>query len=227
MKAHITAATSTHGGHYILSSLPTYDGIDVDEYIAWELKIDNIFAQCRMCERRKIKNATSVLTNSALVWWEDLCALDKPKTWNGLKINMRENFVQQHLEEAVSIAPPPMPNLLQDVAKKKVDYAKENVVLAMSCELLDLSTGPAPTISENEIKGNKKSVTLTQGENSFDELTLSTNQQLVESLTYLLQDDLPMLQEDFIGDSCDKEELCVDSSISHVPQLVENCDTFS
>jgi hypothetical protein len=42
---HITVATSTHGGHYILSSLPTYDGIGADEYIAWELKIDNIFAQ--------------------------------------------------------------------------------------------------------------------------------------------------------------------------------------
>jgi len=34
---------------------------DVHEYIEWESKIDNIFAQCRMCEQRKIKNASSVL----------------------------------------------------------------------------------------------------------------------------------------------------------------------
>jgi hypothetical protein len=43
----------------------------------------------------------------------------------------------------------------------------------------------------------------------------------------LLQDDLPLLQEDFPTVSCDKEELCVDTSISHMPQLVNKCDTFS
>ena len=48
--------------HAILSSPPTYDGIGANEYIEWETKIDNIFAQCYMCERRKIKNAISVLT---------------------------------------------------------------------------------------------------------------------------------------------------------------------
>jgi hypothetical protein len=90
-----------------------------------------------MCKRRKINNATSVFTNSALIWWDDLCALDKPKTWNGLKINMRENFFQQHLEEAVSIAPPPMPYLLQDIAQMKVDRAEENEVLAMSTLLMN------------------------------------------------------------------------------------------
>jgi hypothetical protein len=42
MNANITTTTSTHGGCYILSSLPSYDDIGVDEYIAWELKIDNI-----------------------------------------------------------------------------------------------------------------------------------------------------------------------------------------
>jgi hypothetical protein len=101
---------------------------------------------------------------------------------------------------AVSIAPPPMPYLLQDIAQIKVDHAEENEVLAMSCELLDLSTDHASIISENETEGNKKGATLVQGENSFDKLTLSTNhaiieQHLVESLTDLplLQDDLPML----------------------------------
>jgi len=64
------AATSSLVGRSILSSPPTYDGIGVDEYIECESKIDNIFAQCHMCERRKIKNASSVLRHLASTWWE-------------------------------------------------------------------------------------------------------------------------------------------------------------
>ena len=71
---HAMAATPS-AGHYILSYPPTYDGIGTNEYIEWEVAIDNIFSQCRMCEYRKIKNASSVLTDNALVWWDNLCEL--------------------------------------------------------------------------------------------------------------------------------------------------------
>ena len=37
------AATPPPVGQSILSSPPTYDDIGVDEYIAWETKMDNIF----------------------------------------------------------------------------------------------------------------------------------------------------------------------------------------
>ena len=48
------------------SSYPsTYDGIGADEYIEWEIAIDNIFANRFMCPRRKIKNVVSVLQLSA------------------------------------------------------------------------------------------------------------------------------------------------------------------
>ena len=57
-----TTAAAPPTYHAILSFPPTYDGIGADEYIEWETKIDNIFVQCYMCERRKIKNAISVLT---------------------------------------------------------------------------------------------------------------------------------------------------------------------
>ena len=71
---HAMAATPS-AGHSILSYPPTYDGIGTNEYIEWEVPIDNIFSQCRMCEHRKIKNASSVLTDNALVWWDNLCEL--------------------------------------------------------------------------------------------------------------------------------------------------------
>ena len=34
---------------------PTYNGIDADEYMEWEIAIDNIFATRFMCPRRKVK----------------------------------------------------------------------------------------------------------------------------------------------------------------------------
>jgi hypothetical protein len=40
---------------------PTYDGIRADEYIEWEIAIDNIIANHFMCPRRKVNNAASVL----------------------------------------------------------------------------------------------------------------------------------------------------------------------
>ena len=57
---------------------PTYDGISADEYIEWELTVDNIFTTRFMCLRRKVNNAASVLRLSALTWWESLSPLDKP-----------------------------------------------------------------------------------------------------------------------------------------------------
>ena len=67
---------------------PTYDGIGADEYMEWEILIDNIFATCFMCPRRKVKNAYSVLRHSALVWWDFLNSSDKPQTWNDMKFLM-------------------------------------------------------------------------------------------------------------------------------------------
>jgi len=57
---------------------PTYDGISADKYMEWKIVIDNIFATCFMCPRRKVKNAASVLRYSILSWWKSLDLSDKP-----------------------------------------------------------------------------------------------------------------------------------------------------
>ena len=101
----------------------TYDGIGADEYMEWEIAIDNIFATRFMCPRRKVKNASSVLRHFALPWWESLSPLDKPQTWDDMKIVMRENFVNpslvinsndevNHLEEESIVISLATPNLL-------------------------------------------------------------------------------------------------------------------
>ena len=101
---------------------PTYDGIGADEYMEWEIAIDNIFATRFMCPRRKVKNAASVLRHSALSWWESLDPSDKPQTWNDMKHLMRENFVnpslvinsndEVHKLDQSLVIPPAMSNLL-------------------------------------------------------------------------------------------------------------------
>ena len=51
---------------------PTYDGIGADEYIEWEIAIDNIFANRFMCPGRKVNIAAGVLRHSTLTLWETL-----------------------------------------------------------------------------------------------------------------------------------------------------------
>ena len=104
-----------------------------------------------MCPRRKVKNAISVLRQSALSWWESLDPSDKPQTWNDMKLLMRETFINpphvltsytevHHLEEESIVIPLAMPNLLQDNVEKSEDDVTENEKLTASCENSEPST---------------------------------------------------------------------------------------
>jgi hypothetical protein len=94
--------------------------------------MDKIFGQCRICERRKLRNVASTLTNNALAWWKRSCASDKlPKTRNDVKILMRKTFVDSSPasnlnfeihsleEEEATIASPIVHNILQEVEIKQ------------------------------------------------------------------------------------------------------------
>jgi hypothetical protein len=111
----------------ILSSLPSYDGFDSNKYFTWEIGMDKIFGQCHICERRKLRNVASALTNNALAWWKHFCESDEfPKTWNNVKSLMRKTFVESSLacnwnfeihsleEEEATIASPIVHNILQE-----------------------------------------------------------------------------------------------------------------
>jgi hypothetical protein len=47
---------------------PSYNGFNIDAYLDWKMTMDKIFAQCRMCDRRKIKIAVCSLTSCGLTW---------------------------------------------------------------------------------------------------------------------------------------------------------------
>jgi hypothetical protein len=116
--------------YYILSSLPSHDGFDSNKYFAWEIEMDEIFGR-HICERRKIRNVASVLTNDSLAWWKHLCDYDElPKTWNDVKILTRKTFVDSSpasklnfeihsLEDEPTIAFQIVPNILQEVEIKQ------------------------------------------------------------------------------------------------------------
>ena len=208
------ATTPPPAGRSIHSSPTYFDGIGADEYIEWESKIDNFFAQCCMCERRKIKNASSVLRHLALTWWDSLNFSVKPHTWNDMKNLMRENFVnpslvinsndEVHQLEQSLVIPPAMPNLLQDNVQKSEDDVIENEMLTTSCG----NSEPSPiTLVEHESKGNAHDAKLTEGESCLNVLNFSTNhaiieQKLVEPSLYL-----PLSQDVLLDVPCYKDDL--------------------
>jgi hypothetical protein len=95
METRIPQPTISSAGDSI-HVFPSYDGIDTEKYIEWETKIDCLFENYFMCERKMIKKATSVLTHSALSWWESLTPSNKPQTWANMKMLMRERFVSSN-----------------------------------------------------------------------------------------------------------------------------------
>jgi hypothetical protein len=89
-QASTTTTSPSTTCYCILPSFPSYDGFDSNKYCALEIGMDKIFGQCHICERRKLRNVVSALTNNALAWWKRLCESDElPKTWNDVKILMR------------------------------------------------------------------------------------------------------------------------------------------
>ena len=120
-----------------------------------------------MCDWRKIKNASSVLRHLASTWWESLSSSDKPHTWNGMKIVMRETFVQPslviyssdevHQPNQSLVIPLAMPNLLQVNIHKSEDDVVENEMLLTLCENSERSPITPP---ENESQGNAMMLTM-------------------------------------------------------------------
>jgi hypothetical protein len=112
MNKHTQYIDNLFGNDKNLQIQPSYNGFNMDAYLDWEMTMDKKFAQCRMCDRRKIKIAVSSLTSCALTWWENLCVSDKPQTWKDMKILMREKFYQHDLAEHSPIVSSSMPNIL-------------------------------------------------------------------------------------------------------------------
>jgi hypothetical protein len=151
-QASTTTTSPSRTSYSFLSSLPSFDDFDSKKYFAWEIEMNEIFGQCHICERRKLKNVASALTNNALAWWKHLFEFDElPKTWNDVKILMRKIFVDSSpasnlnfeihsLEEEATIASPIVHNILQEV---EIKHEKEQLM-----NKLDTSVFDSPSCAE-------------------------------------------------------------------------------
>jgi hypothetical protein len=211
METHLPQPKTSSTGDSILA-FPSYDGIDAEKYIECETKIDCLFPKYFMCQWKKMKKATSVLTHFALSWWESLTPSNKPHTWKYLKILMRETFINtapilnssdevHHVVDHTIVIPLDVTNLLQDRIQKREDDVKENEGLIAALESLDPSFHNSSSIPfASESKGNG------HGETSLDVLNFSPNHQHIP---------------------CGKEELCDDVCVVSMPQLMKENRIFN
>jgi hypothetical protein len=61
---------------------------------------------------KHIQYMDNLFGNDKILMRENLCVLDKPQTWNDMKILMREKFYQHDLAEHIPIISSSMPNIL-------------------------------------------------------------------------------------------------------------------
>jgi hypothetical protein len=73
-------------------TIPSFPGkYDAEEYLDWEMLVEQKFAAHLVPDRYKVRQATSEFKDFALIWWASLS--QKPDTWENLKLSMRDRFV--------------------------------------------------------------------------------------------------------------------------------------
>ena len=79
-------------------SIPSFSGKDnPDDYLEWEMRVDQIFDGQRYTEEKKVRAASIEFTGYALIWWNQLCrAGGRPESWNQMKSIMKRRFVSEH-----------------------------------------------------------------------------------------------------------------------------------
>jgi hypothetical protein len=82
----------------VIQHLLLYDGkFDPKGYVKWELGVHLEFCKHNLLEEQKNLADAGVLIDYTLALWKRLCRHDKlPKTWNALKIILREYFVPEY-----------------------------------------------------------------------------------------------------------------------------------
>jgi hypothetical protein len=53
-QSSIATTSPSTTSYSFLSSLPSYDGFDSTKYFSLEIEMDELFGQCRICDRRKL-----------------------------------------------------------------------------------------------------------------------------------------------------------------------------
>jgi hypothetical protein len=120
-------------------SIPPFSGDrGPEDYLEWEMRMDQIFATHYYTEEKRLQLATVEFTGYVLIWWNQILRMrTRPTSWSGMKDLMRHRFVPEHYKRD-------MYNKLQQLTQgtKSVDeYYKE-------MELLMIRTGTREDIED-------------------------------------------------------------------------------
>jgi hypothetical protein len=71
-----------------------YGRYDAEEYLDWEMTVEQKFASHLVPHRHKVRQATREFKDCAIIWWQECASLNiQPTTWDALKIAMHDRFV--------------------------------------------------------------------------------------------------------------------------------------
>jgi len=89
--------TRAHDDPYakVKFTIPSFYGrYDAEEYLDWEMTVDQKFASHLVPDQHKVRQATSEFKDFAIIWWQECGTLNmQPDSWDELKIAMRDRFV--------------------------------------------------------------------------------------------------------------------------------------
>jgi hypothetical protein len=76
-------------------TIPAFYGrYDAEEYLDWEMNVEQKFASHLVPDHDKVRQATSEFKDFAIIWWQECASLNiQPDSWDALKIAMRDRFV--------------------------------------------------------------------------------------------------------------------------------------
>lgn len=76
-------------------TIPSFSGhYDAEGYLDWEMTVEQKFSAHQVPEQHRVRQATSEFKDFAIIWWTGLAADGAtPRTWEELKVAMRDRFV--------------------------------------------------------------------------------------------------------------------------------------
>jgi hypothetical protein len=128
-----------HAGHVPLDdgglgriklSIPSFSGDrGPEDYLEWEMHIDQIFATHYYSEEKRLQLDAIEFTGYVLIWWNQILRMrTRPTSWKSMKDLMRHRFVPEHYKRD-------MYNKLQQLTQgtKSVDEYYKEMELLMIC----------------------------------------------------------------------------------------------
>jgi len=234
----------------VIQLLPLYDGkFDPEAYIDWELKVDNEFDEHDLSEKEKIYIASNVLTEYALLEWKHICRHNKVlESWEDFKFLFKDAFIPSYYADYLLAKLDKLKQGSRTVREyfhvfktcimfggldESVEEVMSRFMRGLNSEIRTLLISKSYRCigelfwlavhaeKETLLFVNNCKNGVTHDVQNLSTLHANQEQQIVEP-----EDNSPLSQDELLTVPYDKEDLCVDDSFTHMPQVVNKCDSF-